>query len=154
MCKSAWCGKCYRIHHEDRFHIAYPQDTSGFTQVDNIDEHRFKEARNGDHIMCNFQCDYCIFEMLKQRQPRKSDYKDKLLMICIRRANLDALWAREPSTVDGNRREVDRATEISDLVGIDPGFKPLGPYPDDDIQGITVAIQMLLRSLDPGKYAM
>ena len=91
--------------------------------------------------------------MMKRRNPLKGNIKDKLLLTCLRRENLDAKWTREPSTVDANRREINRAIEISDLVGMDPGFNPLGPYPDEDIQVITVAVQMLIRSLDPGKYA-
>ena len=153
LCRSAWCGKCYRTLPDDRFHISYPQDTSGFIHMNKVDTLRFKEARNADHIMCNFQCDFCIFYMMKNRAPITRNMKDKLLMTCLRRANLDAMWAREPSTVHAYRREVNRAIKISELVGMDPGFRPLGPYRDEDIQGMTVAVQMLLRSLDPGKYA-
>jgi hypothetical protein len=29
-------------------------------------------------------------------------HRDKLAMDCIRQANLDAIWAREPSTITGN----------------------------------------------------
>lgn len=36
---------------------------------------------------------------------------------------------------------------------MDPVFKPLGPFPNDDVQGIFVAVMMLQRSLEPGRHA-
>ena len=75
------------------------------------------------------------------------------MLICLRRANLDAFWSREPSTVSSNRREMDKMVKISEELGVDPPFVPLGPFPTMDIQGVSVAVHMLRRSLDPGKYA-
>jgi hypothetical protein len=68
------------------------------------DPERFKLARDGDHLMCPFQCDGCHFQNLKKRTPVALD-TDGVLLLCIWRANLDALWAREPATVHSNRRE-------------------------------------------------
>ena len=80
---------------------------------------------------------------------------DNLFMICIRRAILDSFWAREPSTVQANRREVEKSIRTLETVGVNPQFEPLGPFPKTkDIQGISVAITMVLRSLDPGRYAL
>jgi hypothetical protein len=53
------------------------------------DQERFKLARDGDHLMCPFQCDGCHFQNLKKRAPGASD-TDGVLLLCIRRANLDA----------------------------------------------------------------
>jgi hypothetical protein len=37
-------------------------------------------------------------------------------------------------------------------VGLEPLFPPLGPYPVEDSFGMRVAVAMLLKSLEPGKY--
>lgn len=103
--------------------------------------------------MCPFQCDTRVFYLLKKRAPNSFLLKDKLLQVCIRRANLDAMWGRETPTVLANRRNVERAISLAELAGINPNFEPIGPYPDKDLYGITTAVLMLLRSLDPGKYA-
>ena len=66
------------------------------------DADRFMEARNGDHLMCPFQCDECHFWNIQGQGPDEDSWKDRRLLMCIRRASLDALWAREPSTVAAN----------------------------------------------------
>ena len=153
-CKSAWCGPCYTAKDNDRFHINRPVDESGFEQLEAKDVNRFLEARNGDHLVCSFQCDSCLFLMLKGRTPITDNTKDEFLLRCLRRANLDAFWTREPSTISANRRDVDRLVELAGEVGIDPVFEAMGPFPvNDDIQGVFVAIMMLQRSLDPGRHA-
>ena len=60
-CRSVWCGSCYTILDGDRFHINKPVDESGFEQVEMKDTNRFLEARDGDHLVCSFQCDKCLF---------------------------------------------------------------------------------------------
>jgi len=61
--------------------------------------------------MCQFQCDLCHFRNIQRRDPLVGNVKDSLSLRCIRRANLDAMWAREPTTVGGNLREVKRLLE-------------------------------------------
>ena len=148
-----WHGKCYVSHRRDSFHINKPEDASGFIQIEKQDEGRFQEGRDGVHLMCSFQCDYCLFYKMKGRHPIDSNMKDELLLVCLRRANLDAMWSRESSTVLNNRRKMEKMLKISDDLGIEPSFPPLGPFPTDGIQGVNVAIHMLKRSLDPGRYA-
>ncbi len=46
-----------------------------------------------------FQCDRCWFINLKKIEPRKSSFSDVRLLKYIRRANLDMLWSKEPSTI-------------------------------------------------------
>ena len=154
LCKRAWCENCYASDPLDRFHINQPQDASGFNRTKDADKNHFKTARKGDHLMCGFQCDTCLFWLLKGRGPSIRIPKDNMLLRCIRRANLDAMWSREPKTVERNRREIERSIKLSTELGIDPKFETLGPYPsDEDVQGISVAVIILKRSLEPGRYA-
>ena len=113
---------------------------------------RFKEARNGDHLMTPFQCDWCLFRVVTGRRPRAGSREDEWLFCILRRCNLDALWGRERSTVTANHRNVDQLVEIWAQLGVEPALPPLGPFPETDLFGVTVAIAMLVKSLNPGRY--
>jgi hypothetical protein len=101
--------------------------------------------------MCPFQCDICHFRNIQKRDMVAGNRKDKLLLQCIRRASLDAFWAREPSTVRANLRGARRLEEIGDTVGMTSVTPPMGPYTTDDSFGMGLAVCVLLRTLDPGK---
>lgn len=115
---------------------------------------RFKEARDGDHLMVTFICDTCIFWDLRQRLPRQGDLRDEWMMICIRRINLDSFWACERSTVLSNRREALKYIKIHNELGEVNPYKPRGPW---DVSfyslGYKATIGMVMRALDEGKYA-
>ena len=77
--------------------------------VDKEDAMRFKEGQNGDHLMgIPFFCDMYQFRNLQGRNPSELSRKDGNLMAFIRRANLDAFWSREPSTVAENHNRGER----------------------------------------------
>ena len=93
----------------------------------------FKEARNGDHLMVPFECDMCIFWKLRGTAPDPEGCsKDKLLLACIRRVNLDAFWSRMTSTVNTNRDKVRAGLKVIEIGGPDRtvcgiiGFSRLG----------------------------
>jgi hypothetical protein len=117
-CQKAWCGECYSVPVSSPFPIRAPVDDEGHDQTVEGDESRFRCARNGDHLMCPFQCDLCHFRNVQGRDPIPGLPKDKLLLQCIRRATLDAFWSRESSTVAANARGAKRLQEIGDSVGI------------------------------------
>jgi hypothetical protein len=109
VCRRAWCGACYVSHPLDKFHIQAPVDEEGFSWlVNDDDQFRFRQARNGDHLMTPFQCDWCLFRLLTGRAPRASSQHDDFLLYVLRRSNLDAFWGRESSTVLANRRNLDQ----------------------------------------------
>jgi len=102
--------------------------------------------------MIPFECDICIYVKLKKHKPNLENPKDKLLLACIRRMNLDAFWSRTSSTVLGNASRVNRQIELSKLVGLDSPFKQKSDLPLDDHCGYEVAIQILLASRKSGRY--
>ena len=55
-----------------------------------------KQLETGIILCALFMCDLCHFRRLKWRDPDSSQASDELTLLCIRRANLDAFWAREP----------------------------------------------------------
>jgi hypothetical protein len=79
-------------------------------------------------------------------------HKDRNVLKFIRRANLDALWSREPSTVAGNLSQARKMEAAGDEVGFDTIGPPMGPFPLEDSFGMKVACTLLRRSLDPGKW--
>jgi hypothetical protein len=105
---------------------------------------------NGSHLITAFQCDKCWFRNLKGRDPNNHN-TDVLLLVAIRRANLDAMWSLEPGTIENNAREIRRGVRESALVGLRPPYPAMGPWEVGDSIGFGIAIQMLLRSLDNGR---
>ena len=82
----------------------------------------FKEARNGDHALCPFECDVCIIRKFRRTDPNLNLPKDKLLLLMIRRMNLDAFWARARSTVAQNTRRLEQIRNFSETLGLSSPF--------------------------------
>lgn len=112
------------------------------------DRDRFLYGRAGDHLLTAFQCDECQFRNMKGRSSDGSE-ADKILGRFIRRANLDAFWAREPGTVNNIVSITAKAT----ILGLNPQLllPTMGPFPVRDKQGMGLAVCVLLRSLDEGR---
>jgi hypothetical protein len=134
------------------FPIRRPTDEAGYVLTLEKDITRFMFGREGDHLMTQFQCDLCHFRNIKKRSPT-NDETDVLLLKFIRRANLDALWSRETSTVRNNAREIEklRTKAMTLNLPVNDMLPKLGPFPVDDTQGMGLAVCILLRTLDEGK---
>ena len=65
--------------------------------------------------------------------------------------HLDAFWDHERSTVSANLSTIKKGLRLNSLLGIAHQYEPLGPYPEGDIMGYGIAIQMLMASLEKGK---
>jgi hypothetical protein len=159
-CNEAWCGSCYRQSVKDVFPVLSARDLDEALVDDDQmeeddDQNRFKEARDGDHLLCSFQCDACHFLNVQRRVSIPGKESDDLLLVCIRRANLDAFWSRERSTVNQNRREGVRYAEICSTLGlnVDDAYPARGPFDVVDGVGMKLACGMLVRSLNIGKNA-
>jgi hypothetical protein len=117
------------------------------------DDTHYLQARNGDHLVTPFQCDLCHFRNLMHRDPEGGLPQDLRLLKMIRRANLDALWSGEPSTVRGTLNMCRQGGRIAGVLGFwDQLFRPMGPHPLEDTFGMGAAVVMLQQSLSPGKY--
>ena len=110
-------------------------------------------GREGDHLLIPFECDLCIFRKLKKMNPLLESTRDVLLMACIRRVNLDAMWSRTTNIVVGNRDRIRLGLRLSDQVGLEGPYEHFGPLPFKDHCGYEVAIQMVLHSRLPGRYS-
>ena len=122
--------------------------------LDADDELRFCVARDGDNLVCPFQCDHCHFVNLMGREPLADLASDIRLLKCIRRVNLDAFWAREPGTIRGVLDEAKRGLSIASQLGFAHSLFPSrGPFPLEDSFGIGAAVVIVQRSLAKGKYS-
>jgi hypothetical protein len=120
------------------------------------DMDRFRTARSGDHLILPFQCDQCHYCNIKGREADPEHVlADQTMMMCIPRANLDAFWSREKTSVDANRQEGEKFVKIASLLGIDNPFGGVqrGLFPVADTFRMLAAVALLLRSLDTGKNA-
>jgi hypothetical protein len=149
-CKSVWCGTCYTPPENVKFYKHEIVDEGGFHWVRIKDMNRHCSARDGDNLVTPFQCDTCVFRNLQGRNPSSHD---QLLLECIRQANLDALWGRETATVSATLRSVTQTIKALQQVQVRPPYPPLGPFPTSDTMGYAVAIAMLLKSRERGRYA-
>ena len=121
--------------------------------IDPGEDNKFNEGRNGDHLMCPFQCDLCHFRNIQKRDPIATSRQDKNMLIAIRRANLDGFWGRSTSTVKNNKSNLKRLITIAaDDYGIQQPMPSMGPHELNDSWGMTLAISLLRKSLDKGIY--
>jgi hypothetical protein len=153
-CRQVWCGKCYKPLDDNKFPIAKPMDEDRIEVGADEDDDRYIQARNGDSLVTPFQCETCHFRNLMERNPIGDHPQDTRVMKLIRRANLDAFWAREPKTVNATLTACRQASQVASSLGIrNKLFRPMGPFPLEDTFGMGAAIVMLQLSLKPGKYA-
>ena len=70
-CNGGWHGACYKQHPSDSFPVLQATDLDdcflGAEYLEDDDPNRFKHARDGDHLMCPFQCNDCHFYNIQQR---------------------------------------------------------------------------------------
>ena len=83
----------------------------------------------------------------------RSSFKDCKVMAYIRRANLDACWAREPNTVMANLREAIRMENFTSQLDLPSVTPAMGPFPLKDDFGMLPAIALLERSLAKGVHS-
>jgi hypothetical protein len=113
----------------------------------------YTHGRNGDHMVTPFQCDLCHFRNLYYREPRVNAIRDINACVAIRRANIDAFWSRSPGTINNTRTGIKRMQVINENVFGLPDLLPnMGPHSLSDEWGMGLAIVMLEKSLDKGKY--
>jgi hypothetical protein len=135
-----------------KFPIRQKVDDDGEIIEDDDDDIRFKCGRPGNHLMVPFQCEVCHFRNIMLTDPDGQSARDVKMMDLMRRANLDAFWSREISTVKSNLREAIRMEKMAKRFGM-PCITPvMGPWPLEDSLGMKVAMALLARSLDKGIY--
>ena len=116
----------------------------------------FQKGRDGDHLMTVFECDLCHFRNIRKMDPQWGNEFDAFMLMVIRRATLDAFWARASSTVTANLKRAGKDTlEGSFRTAMEgPQMVPLMGCPHlEDRVGMAPAILSLVASLRKGLYA-
>jgi hypothetical protein len=151
---NVWCGDCYIAHPNDPFPVQPPLEEEEGIEAEAREDIAHKKARDGDHLMgIPFECDLCHFRNLKKRDPILTDHGDAYMLMCIRRAVLDALWSRSSSTVKSNLARVVKDYQAADITfGLKDYLPQLGWPVLEDRVGMGIAIVTLMASLRPGKY--
>ena len=78
---------------------------------------------------------------------------DDLLLGCIRRINLYAMWSRASSTVEANKYMILLGLRLSEQVGLTGPYEHFGPLPYKDHCGYEVAVQIAMHSRYPGRHS-
>jgi hypothetical protein len=113
----------------------------------------FHDARDGEHLMVSFECNYCVFSKIRRgERPNLAHESDKLLMACIRRVNLDSFWSRASRTVSSNCQVINWGLAISRTFGSDGPYEEPGLIPLHDHCGYEVACQLVADSRGKGAY--
>jgi hypothetical protein len=137
---------------EVSFPVRLPVDEEGYRVVKLRDDGRFESARNGDHLMTEFQCPLCHVRNMYGRNPGDDDPLDQLVMkVYLPQAILDAFWSRESSTVNGNRYNMVRLINTPKKIRMVQVLPLLGPKTLSDLAGMSCAVSFLNRTLDSGK---
>jgi hypothetical protein len=107
-------------------------DNEGNELLEPRGERRFLEARAGNHLMMPFQCELCHFRNVRLCDPGSQSAIDREFLEYIRRALLDAFWARETSTVKNNLANAKMLMKFIDRLSLPVMLPPMGPFPLDD----------------------
>ena len=101
-----------------------------------------------------FECELCHFRNMVGRDPDWLSQKDNYTLMCIRRANLDAMWSREPNTVKANLSRLRQ--DYIECVSIFPFPHPIPDMANhqmEDRVGMKSAVWTLEVSRRGGKNA-
>ena len=101
-----------------------------------------------------FECDLCSFRNVCGRQPILGNRKDQYTLTCIRRVQLDVMWAREPHTVSSNwaRIKADYNLAAGSLGVLPEALLPqLGSSKVKDRVGMAAALATLITSMRQGR---
>jgi hypothetical protein len=106
---------------------------------------RQKRLMQGAHLYIPFQCRMCWMRNLERRNPIWDE--DDNYLLCIKRANLDAMAGKLPLTIVAHVSETVNVIDNATLLNKTPSFQPRGPFPLGDTVGMGLAISMLIKLL-------
>ena len=112
----------------------------------------FSTGANCVHFILPFQCETCWMRNLEGRSPLPGG-EDRSYVEAIRRANLDAMAGQSRKTISKHAGEVRMTVKNCRTINKTPSLPPKGPFPVMDMQGMGLAVELLLRSImTTGKY--
>jgi hypothetical protein len=103
------------------------------------------EGVDGSHLCIPFQCELCWYWNLEGREPVPG--RDDIYLACMRCANINAMLGKSPLTIRAHRQESERAISMALAFGKTPAYHPRGPFPMANQVGMSLAVNILLKSL-------
>jgi len=103
------------------------------------------EGVEGSHLRIPFQCKLCWYWNLEGRNPTLG--RDNVYLTCIHQANLDSMLGKSPLTIRAHRSQTLASLQNAMRIGKTPAYHPRGPFPVGDPVGMSLAVDMLLKSL-------
>ena len=152
-CQRGWCAACYKAPKNLDFHIHREQNEVNLSWIKKGEDKRFLQGIDGAFLVVPFQCDWCWFKALEDREPMANSYHDTCLMGYIRRVNLDLIWCRSPSTITSARDNVKMLITMWRELGMKIELPPLGPWPLKDEVGFRIAMAQVRYAQRPGTNA-
>lgn len=135
-CGGIWCGPCYGLD-ESATGGGGGKSGTGASANDVGSSARRIAARNGDHLMTQFQCERCHFVNIQGRLPIDGFPKDVALLRNIQRATLDAFRARDDDEVADSCHSFREYVQCCAEMGVAVPLPP--PAPVRDGQGMAAA---------------
>jgi len=152
-CQMGWHGKCYEQRSADHYPRPQIPESERDEEQDPRDAKMFTHSRDGDNFLVPFQCDICHFRNMFLRDTDTENSPDHAALVAIRRANLDAFWARATTTVNGTKNHLRLFYQTGcHVYGLPSTLPEMGPFALRDDSGMRVAIITLHQSLRPGVY--
>jgi hypothetical protein len=93
------------------------------------DSDHFMKGKNGDKLVMSFQCDLCHFHNLMKQDLLMTLAQVLWALRLTRRANLDALWSQEPSTVASMLTTCQHGSSIAKYLGFGDQLFPSMGHP-------------------------
>jgi hypothetical protein len=103
------------------------------------------EGVEDSHLCIPFQCKMCWYWNPEGRNPTPG--KDDVYLICICRANVDAMLGKSPLTIRAHRSQTLSSLQNAMRIDKTPSYHPRGPFLRRDPVGMSLAVDMLLKSL-------
>ncbi len=145
-CRSTWHAACYTYRGPTKFPMPAILDEAGNAwHKEEEQRRRMMEGVDGSHLCIPFQCKLCWYCNLEGRDPVPG--QDDVYLTCICRVNINAMLGKSPLTIRAHRQDLERAVSTALTFGKMPAYHPLGPFPMVDQVGMSLAVDILLKSL-------
>ena len=125
--------------------MAVLKDEDGFeleSQAKRLERLNF--GVKGVNAVLPFQCETCWMRNLEGRNPTVNDRR---YVQCLRRANLDAMSGRAKGTIESHVSRIEETLRYCVMINKTPHFEPRGPFELGDAVGMSLAVDMLMKSL-------
>ena len=145
-CCNAWHLACYTYHGEIKFPMPGIVDEEGNPWHNkDAQQRQMMEGVEGSHLCIPFQYELCWYWNLEGRNPTPG--RDNVYLMCIRQANFNAMLGKSSLTIRAHRSQTLASLQNAMRIDKTLAYHPRGPFPVGNPVGMSLAVDMLLKSL-------